>query len=89
MKCPWCVEEGKTSKLYVPMSGISTAMGYESYYDEQGKFHRHDPNSFTQELSCSEGHRWVSSQRGGCPSCGTEPEVTTRRLDDARSGGQE
>lgn len=67
MKCSDCVKEGKASKLYPPTGDFSTAMGSHPYYDEKGRYHRHDPNLHSEEWSCSNGHRWVESSIDACP----------------------
>lgn len=69
MKCPYCVEEGKVSRVRIPSSCVTTCMADEQFYDESGTYHRHDPNTSTSELSCSQGHRWVVSAMGKCPGC--------------------
>lgn len=57
MRCPECEREGKKSKVYVGMS-TRTLMGWQPYYDEDGKFHNDDPNHTTTEYDCSNGHKW-------------------------------
>lgn len=59
MKCEQCVAEGKTSRVYGGDSCVSTLMGGgESYYDEDGKRHKHDPNGNTYSYHCSNRHTW-------------------------------
>lgn len=60
MICETCKAEGKKSRVYEGYSS-STCMGYEAYYDENGKHHVHNPNATTTEYSCSNGHRWVKT----------------------------
>jgi hypothetical protein len=80
MKCPKCVELGMKSCVYGGDVGESTLMYCAPYYDEDGKYHNHDMNSTTYRLHCSNGHRWVETVRGQCPSCDwghdREPEIT-------------
>jgi hypothetical protein len=68
MKCPKCVEEGKRSKVYSEGT-TSTCMMYDTYWDEDGKIHKHDPNAHTSIYSCSNGHEWSQSKILPCPSC--------------------
>jgi len=68
MKCPQCIKEGKRSKVYVGLS-VTTTAGTESYYDEDGNFHFHDPNVTTTQYNCSNGHKWEENSRNECPSC--------------------
>jgi len=36
------------------------------FYDEEGKYHDHDPNSSSTSYSCSNGHTWAESSRSSC-----------------------
>lgn len=66
MKCPDCVKEGKTSKVYVGTSMSTCMMGPPDYYDEGGNFVKaEDPNIHTTSYSCSNGHHWEEKTRGG------------------------
>jgi hypothetical protein len=68
MICPKCKEEGKRSTVQ-PGFSSTTAMGYAPYYDEEGRFHRHDPNVTTTEYTCSNGHTWKDKTKPSC-HCG-------------------
>lgn len=46
MKCPECASANQKSIVY-PGYGMSTCMGFTPYYDEDGKYHIHDPNIST------------------------------------------
>lgn len=76
MKCPKCVEAGMPGVLHRAPGGISTALGSGTYYDEDGHFHRHDPNWSMQDYWCEHGHGFAVSARSKCPSCdyGSEPD---------------
>lgn len=65
MICPQCKDEGKKSQVYPGMSTI-TAMYFQPFYDEDGKYHNHDGNTITTSYSCSNGHRWVDSGHKEC-----------------------
>lgn len=57
MRCPECVEAGQRSKVYVGLS-TTTLMYAQPFYDEDGRWHHHDPNQTTTEYTCSNGHSW-------------------------------
>lgn len=65
MKCPECVKENKKSFVNVGMS-MTTAMYAAPFYDEEGKYHHHDPNTTSTEYSCSNGHRWTHKSTSTC-----------------------
>lgn len=51
--------------------GFVTAMGVNTYHDEDGVSHRHDPNIHTTEYRCSNGHSWSAKKRKApCPAEG-------------------
>jgi len=66
MKCPLCIEEGKTSTLRE--HGLSRTMlgGNFSTHDEDGKRHHHNPNRVTTNYTCSKGHGFVVKRRTPC-----------------------
>lgn len=68
MKCPKCIAEGKTSKVYPGGSSV-TLMGWDTYYDEDGKFHSHDPNWVTTAYRCSNDHNWTEKSKRPCLNC--------------------
>lgn len=65
MKCPECVKEGKTSRVY-EQGGASTAMCTQDFYDEDGRRHHHDPNWHSTSYQCSNGHRWAEKVKHKC-----------------------
>lgn len=69
MICKECKAAGQKSSVYEPAGWFSTAMGYERYYDEDGKYHVHDPNHSTGTYTCSKGHKWHVTRQKQCPSC--------------------
>ncbi len=71
MKCPKCLEENTTSRIYMEMGGTVTCMGWMPYYDEEGRHHNHDPNSSTTGGTCSNGHQIVVTS---LPKCRHAPE---------------
>lgn len=68
MICPKCKELNQKSIVHCGLS-YSTAMHCQPYFDEDGKFHRHDYNSQSTEYSCSKGHTIYVSPSNRCPNC--------------------
>lgn len=68
MKCPMCEEEEQRSTVTIG-AVFSTCMYNAPFYDEDGRYHNHDPNSSTQHFSCSRGHDFSKSLTSPCPSC--------------------
>ncbi len=75
MKCPQCVREGKTSRLYNEQGGTMTCIAFQHYYDEKGLYHTHDPNWTSWFYKCSNGHSVCVSTFSGCKACGTEDQI--------------
>lgn len=69
MICPKCEEGGQTSKVYASGFSMRTAMGFASYYDEEGKYHVHDTNCTTEGFNCTNGHKIGIKKYSRCPSC--------------------
>lgn len=70
MKCPECVAEGERSTIEIGDS-IRTLMFTHDYFDEDGRFHHHDPNTITTSYYCSRGHRWSAQRVQECETCNT------------------
>ena len=65
-----CQENGLESKLYLS-GGIRTIYEVETYHDEKGRYHRHDPSRRSARFRCSNGHggkitRWMKCSVEGC-----------------------
>jgi hypothetical protein len=69
MRCPTCEAAGQKSRVYPGMTS-TTCMGSQRYWDEEGVYHCHDPNTTSQRFSCSNGHVWGKSTTYECPGCG-------------------
>jgi hypothetical protein len=69
MKCIQCVKENKKSTLFARHGMIVTNMGFTPYYDEEGRYHSHDPNLSTQFFECSNGHVSKVTTLKKCGSC--------------------
>lgn len=75
-KCVKCEEEGKS---YIIQKGWTsgTAADCPPFWDETGKYHNHDCNSYETQYNCNNGHHWIEkSPRHKC-WCGW-PEETTK-----------
>lgn len=68
MKCHECVAQGLKSTVTIGVM-TTTGMFSPSWYDEDGRFHRHDPNPLCTSYHCSNGHSWMKSVIPPCPSC--------------------
>lgn len=68
MRCPECIAEGERSRL-TSGGGMTTLLGYRPYYDEDGVYHDHDPNTTTTGYSCSRGHKFTIRTKRSCPNC--------------------
>ena len=67
VKCPQCIADGTTSRVYQPEGRSTTLMGVSSFWDERGAYHHHDPNRSSSLYQCSLGHRWVREWGHPCP----------------------
>lgn len=65
LKCPECVKNGRRSRVTIG-TGITTLAYSPPFYDEDGRYHAHDPNTTTVYYSCSNGHIWIDSRRSKC-----------------------
>lgn len=65
MKCPQCIEEGKTSRVQ-DIGSSRTLIGSRSFYDEDGRHHHHDRNTTTTTYRCSNGHVWTEETKKSC-----------------------
>ena len=72
MKCPQCVEKKEESKLTLSITNSTCLAGPSPYYDEQGNYHAHDPNTSFGTFSCSKGHKGKATTWKGCASCKEE-----------------
>lgn len=68
MKCPTCIENDQTSTV-TSHGSTTTLMPIHRYWDDYGNYHYHDPNTTTENLSCSNGHSWSKKHKDTCISC--------------------
>lgn len=66
MKCPRCEKEGLKSYYYLSSGGGSTCAGWIPFFDEDGKYHSHDPNTTQSESHCSNGHKFIHKYMSKC-----------------------
>lgn len=65
MRCPECIEGGVKSRVFTNGSS-TTLMGHSPYYDEDGRYHNHDPNIRQSSYRCSNGHAWSQEDTHTC-----------------------
>ena len=65
MRCPECIKEDKRSRVYIGGS-TTTLMSTNSFYDENGDGHLHDPNTTLTEYRCNRGHHWTENEKYIC-----------------------
>ena len=66
MICPQCKSEDKKSNVYPSPYSLTTSMCSNEFYDSDGKYHSHNPNTVSRQYSCSNGHNWGESIKGKC-----------------------
>ena len=71
MICAECQKAGERS--VVRFRAVQTALPVDSYFDEDGKLHNHNPNSMTTFFTCSRGHTWNTVQAASCSVCNPPP----------------
>jgi len=67
MICKQCQDQGTKSRV-TPLGGTETLLGFNPYYDEEGRYHSHDPNTFTGRYKCSNDHEWIEQETTPCPA---------------------
>ncbi len=67
--CPKCKEENKKSFVTSDGVGGTTLLGWSDYFDEEGLYHSHNPNSNTSFYTCSNGHKFAVSCLDECLNC--------------------
>ena len=68
MICPVCSKQEKKSTCY-PRDISATHEKWLPFYDENGKYHSHDPNYYDTRYFCSLGHEWTVREIHKCPCC--------------------
>lgn len=69
MICEYCRVKGKESRVIISPDWV-TLVYSPPFYDEEGRFHNHDPNSATAYYSCTNGHCWRGPLQRACTTCG-------------------
>jgi hypothetical protein len=70
IKCCVCEREGKTSKLRTAQGSSNHQAGIDQYWDHEGVYHCHDPNSYFQKAYCSNRHAVTITTTHPCPAPG-------------------
>jgi hypothetical protein len=63
--CQECQKQGKKSKVRVAGANM-TQLKVDTFYDEEGWLHKHDPNLMTIRYVCTNGHGWTEKQTSNC-----------------------
>jgi len=75
--CPVCQATGWMTSI-VRERGSTAVMGpVDKYYDEEGKYHFHDPSYIRREYECSQNHRWDRIESATKCWCGWTAEEET------------
>lgn len=75
MICQQCKDGGWSSRVHYTGSSTTLIGGAETYWDERGDVHIHDPNTVTKKYHCSLGHTWAEKNKArACPTCDGDEE---------------
>ena len=69
MVCPECKKIGEKSQLVKIFYGNGAAGNVNSFFDEDGASHYHDPNPSIAVLRCSSGHEITHVSYHVCHTC--------------------
>lgn len=73
--CPACSREGHKPEWIQAGHSSTTLMDSRPYWDKQGRYHDHNPNTIMTSYSCSMGHKWSeTTEPPSCPSCIADEE---------------
>lgn len=61
-----------------------TCASFPPYYDEGGKYHNHDPNTFSQSWECSNGHHGTVKSKSGWYCCNVPGSIEIQTAPDIR-----
>jgi len=67
--CQDCMVAGQTSIVRSNQLMTMQKGQYDHYYDEQGNYHRHNPDITIESFTCSKGHSWKERWSVKCSSC--------------------
>ena len=65
IRCPQCLYNGEESRVNTGI-GMCTSAGVQTYYDEKGRYHKHDRNVTCGTWTCSNGHVGDIRTMRGC-----------------------
>lgn len=80
MKCPVCARENKNGTTWKEMAtyGMSAV---DSFTDDEGNVHAHDPVEVQEEWSCENDHSFMVYYLAGCPVKGCNYGKETLRIE--------
>ena len=67
MRCPACIEAGKTSRIYETIIRPGTPGAVERFWDEAGLPHVHAHALRHTQYACSNGHHYKRTFLERCP----------------------
>jgi hypothetical protein len=66
--CDHCAGSGLKSQVRFTRQASMVAI--DTFYDEEGHLHVHNPNTFTTRFLCANGHHWEEVERAAkCGHC--------------------
>lgn len=66
--CDECGKAGWSPTVYPYDTRVRTALAVEeTFSDQNGERHRHDPNVTMTRYRCAHGHAWIESCISACP----------------------
>lgn len=70
MICEQCQEENRKSTIRFSSANDRPRLPADYFYDEEGRFHSHDPNDNDKTVfTCSNGHTWSEIDVDKCEAC--------------------
>jgi len=66
MICVLCRNENKKSRVYVMDVQYDSKEAQDRFFDEDGKWHVHDPNPTNTTYHCTNNHEWTEVKYAKC-----------------------
>ena len=83
VKCEECKANGEDVWANICDMSMSTAMGWQAYYDDNNVYHNHNPNTHSTTMLCKYDHPNCYSYYAKCgaPDC----EWDKKNLEDSKN----